>query len=274
MVDITNPATNEVWSYHIEKKLIPYLDAVKKNIEKKDRDFVILVDGYEGSGKSTFAQQIGRYLDNSLNLEKICMTADEFKQAIINANKGDCIIYDEAVMGLSSGESITRVGRILKSMMMQMRQKNLFVIIVIPAFFELNKYAVLGRAKGLFHIYEKQGKRGFFVGYNKADMKKIYLMGRKSYSYCWRSYFNGKFYGKFAVDEAQYRKKKEDALFGMDEEKDDEKSSRYQKWYNAVAIDYKNGIKTKELALKYACSQRWIDEIIRKKGLKLELEAK
>jgi energy-coupling factor transporter ATP-binding protein EcfA2 len=261
MVDITNPDTNEVWSYHIEPKLIPYLNEVKKNIEKKDRDFVILVDGYEGSGKSTFAQQIGRYLD-------------EFKQSIINAKKGDCIIYDEAVMGLSSADSITRIGRLLKSMMMQMRQKNLFVIIIIPAFFELNKYAVLGRAKGLFHIYEKSGKRGFFVGYNKEDMKKIYLMGRKSYSYCWRSYFNGKFYGKFAIDEAAYRKKKEDALFGMDEEKEDEKSSRYQKWYNAVAIDYKNGTKTKELANKYACSQRWIDEIIRKKGLKIELEVK
>jgi Trp operon repressor len=150
------------------------------------------------------------------------MVADEFKQAIINAKKGDCIIYDEAVMGLSSAESITRIGRLLKSMMMQMRQKNLFVIIIIPAFFELNKYAVLGRAKGLFHIYEKNGKRGFFVGYNKEDMKKIYLKGRKNYAYCWRSFFNGKFFGKFAVDEAAYRKKKEEALFGLDVEKDED----------------------------------------------------
>jgi energy-coupling factor transporter ATP-binding protein EcfA2 len=234
MVSITNPETNEIWDYHIEPKLIPYLDEVKKNVDKKDRDFVILVDGYEGSGKSTFAQQIGRYLDNSLNLDRICMTADEFKQAIINAKKGDCIIYDEAVMGLSSGESITRIGRILKSMMMQMRQKNLYVIIIIPAFFELNKYAVLGRAKGLFHIYEKNGKRGYFVGYNKADMKKIYLMGRKNYSYCWRSYFNGKFYGKFAVDEMQYRKKKEDALFGLDEEPEEE--NRMTKQRNALLL--------------------------------------
>lgn len=216
MVKIINPDTNEEWEYFLDTKLIPYLNDVKKNIDKKDRDYVVLVDGYEGSGKSTFAIQMGRYLDNTLNLNKICMTADEFKQAIINAKKGDCIIYDEAVTGLSSGESITRIGRLLKSMMMQMRQKNLFVIIVIPSFFELNRYAVLGRAKGLFHIYERNGLRGYFVGYNKSDMKKVYLNGRKHYSYCWRSFFNGRFYGKYAVDEEQYKKKKEEALFNTD----------------------------------------------------------
>lgn len=217
MVEIIDNVTKETWSYHLDQRLIPYLDKVKKNVDKKDKDYVALIDGYEGSGKSTFAQQVGRYLDNGLNLSKICMTADEFKQAIINAKKGDCIIYDEAVTGMSSGDSITRIGRLLKSMMMQMRQKNLFVIIIIPAFFELNKYAVLSRAKALFHIYEKEGKRGYFVGYNRKDMKKMYLKGKKSQSYCVRSFFTGKFNGKYVVNEAEYRKKKEEALFMIDD---------------------------------------------------------
>lgn len=217
MVEVINPITKETWNYHLDPRLIPYLDKIKKNIDKKDKDFVLLIDGYEGSGKSTFAQHLGRYLDNSLSLSKICMTGDEFKQAIINAKKGECVIYDEAVTGLSSGDSITRIGRLLKSMMMQMRQKNLFVIIIMPTFFELNKYAVLSRAKGLFHIYEKDGKRGFFVGYNRKDMKIMYLKGKKSQSYCVRSFFIGRFVGKYVVNEEEYRKKKEEALFMVDD---------------------------------------------------------
>ena len=60
------------------------------------------------------------------------MTVDEFKQAINNAGKAECVIYDEAVTGMTSGDSISKIGKALKSMMMQMRQKNLFVIIIIP----------------------------------------------------------------------------------------------------------------------------------------------
>lgn len=203
--------------YYIEKKLIFYLEKIKKYINQKDKDYVLIVDGYEGSGKSTFAQQVGGYVDPSLNLSRICMTADEFKDAIINAKKGQCVIYDEAVTGMSAGDSITRIGRLLKSMMMQMRQKNLFVIVIIPTVFEMGKYAVLSRARALFHIYEK-GTSHRFVGYNKKDLKKLYLKGKKTYTYRVRSFFIGTFGGKLVVDEQKYREKKEKALFMLEKD--------------------------------------------------------
>jgi hypothetical protein len=177
----------------------------------------MLVDGYEGAGKSTWAQQVGKYVDPTLCLSRICMTADEFKKSIINGKKGECVIYDEAVTGMAAGESITRIGRLLKSMMMQMRQKNLFVIVILPSIFELNKYAVLSRARSLFHIYESKGRLGFWVGYNKKDVRNLYLKGKKTYSYKVRSRFNGRFYGKYAVNEKEYRNKKGEALFLIDD---------------------------------------------------------
>lgn len=218
LIEITNPSTKEIWNYYMDGRLTKYLDKLKIAVNKKDKDLVLLIDGYEGAGKSTFAQHIGRYLDPSLSLEKICMTADEFKQAIIDAQKGECVIYDEAVTGLTSSDSISRIGKLLKSMMMQMRQKNLFVIVILPVVFELNKYAVLSRAKGLFHIYEKNGKRGFFVGYNRKDLRKMYNKGKKTHTYCVRSFFMGRFVGKYVVDEELYRKKKGEALFRLDDE--------------------------------------------------------
>ena len=220
-------------SFHVDKRLLKFLDVVKSKLISKDKDYVMLIDGYEGVGKSTFAQQAGMYVDPTLNLDRVCMTADEFKNQIINAQKGQCVIYDEAVTGMSSGESITRIGRLLKSMMMQMRQKNLFVIVILPSVFELNKYAVLSRARSLFHMYEASGKMGYWVGYNKKDLRQLYLKGKKTYSYKVYSMFRGRFGGKYTVNEELYRKKKGDALFKLDEDPGKRAMTNQQiKWYS------------------------------------------
>lgn len=230
MVEFYDTIKKENINYHIDRRLIKFLDKkVKEQISKRDKDYVLLIDGYEGSGKSTFAAQIGKYVDPSLTLDRICMTANEFKEAIIHGGHNQCVIYDEAVTGLTSGDSITRIGRLLKSMMMQMRQKNLFVIVVLPIIFELNKYAVLSRAKSFFHIYETGGRTGYFVGYNRKDLRLLYIKGKKTYSYKIRSRFIGRFYGKWALGKEEYEfyiKKKEETLFQLEEE--DEFDKKYE----------------------------------------------
>lgn len=205
--------------YYIEKKLKWFLDSViKEDLAKKDKDYVLLVDGYEGAGKSTFAVQIAKYIDPTLSLDRVCLTAEEFKNAVINSKKNQAVIYDEAVTGMSSSDSLTRVGRLLKSLIMQMRQKNLFVIIIMPSIFEFGKYAVLSRGKGFFHVYELNGNRGYFVGYNRKDTRLTYLKGKKTHSYLVRSMFTGRFYGKFPVDEEAYKEKKSNALMKIETE--------------------------------------------------------
>jgi len=212
-------------SYHIDAKEKKHLDNVIERTTKYDSDYFELIDGTEGSGKSIKAMQQGKYVDPTLDLSRICFTADEFKQAVIKAKplpKGathpQCVIYDEAVTGLSAGDSIARIGKILKSLMMQMRQKNLFVIVVIPSIFELNKYTVLSRCRSFFHIYEaKGGKKGHFIGFNRKDTRLLYLKGKKTHSYTIRSRFRGKFFNIYVVPEQEYRKKKEEALEVLNE---------------------------------------------------------
>lgn len=227
MVDITNPKTNETISFHVDDRLRRFLDKkVIERIKLKDKDYVMIIDGYEGSGKSTLAQQMGKYVDPTLDLSKICMTTNEFKQAIIDAGKNECVIYDEAVTGMTAGDSISRVGKLLKSMMMQMRQKNLFVIVIIPTVFELNKYSVLSRARCMFHTYEKKERMGYWVGYNKKDLRLLYMRGKKTYSYKVKSHFIGRFYGKYTVNEDAYRKKKQDALWLIENDENQTKTGQ------------------------------------------------
>ena len=211
MVTITGDDGIE-YSFSVDAKLKHFLDEkVIKRINGRDKDYVMLVSGYEGAGKSTWAIQAAKYVDNNFCLDRVVFTPEAFRAAINAAEKGQCVVYDEAVTGLTAGGSITKVGRLLKSMMMQMRQKNLFVIIVIPSVFELNKYAVLHRAMCLFHVLEKKNRHSW-VGYNKRDTKNTYILGKKNHSMKIKSRFTGRFYGNLPLNEEDYKKKKQDSL--------------------------------------------------------------
>ena len=163
--------------------------------------------------------QIGRALDPTLNLKRVVFSPDEFREAVYKAKKGECIIYDEAFTGFSSRSSLGVINRVLVSLSMQMRQKNLFVIIVLPTIFLLDKYIALFRAKALIHVYESKGRRGYFRIYNYKLKKLLILLGQKTFSYqnkLVRTNFRGRFYGKFALGEEKieedYRKRKDKAL--------------------------------------------------------------
>lgn len=219
-VDFKDKKTGKDVSYYMDNKLAHVIDKkIIPSLQAKDKDCVIAIDGNEGAGKSTLALQIGKRIDPSLDLSRVVFSADEFKQAIFKAKKGQCIIYDEAFTGLSSRSSLSGINRYLVSLMMQMRQKNLMVIIVLPTFFLLDKYVAIWRTRALIHVYESGGRRGYFRVYNRKTKKMLFLQGRQSYSYLTKKIFirfKGRFYGVFALgdekEEEKYRKKKEKAL--------------------------------------------------------------
>jgi len=220
LIKIPDKRYDKPITYHMDDRLKMGLDSsIRGTLEKKDKDYFLVVDGNEGSGKSTLALQIAKYVDHSFNLDRVVFNAEDFRNAIYKAKKGQAIVFDEAFTGLSSRASLSGINRALVSLMMQMRQKNLFVIIVLPTFFLLDKYVAIWRAKALIHVYESKGKRGYFKIYNSKLKKYLYLMGKKTYSYHLkkiRTRFKGRFYGVFALgdskEDAKYRKKKEKAL--------------------------------------------------------------
>ncbi len=118
------------------------------------------------------------------------------------------------------------MNRVLVSLAMQMRQKNLFILIVLPTIFLLDKYMAIFRTRALVHVFESHGRRGYFKVYNSHKKRYLILMGQKTMTYKIKGLytrFKGRFYGKFALGDAEvekkYRKRKEKALA------DSEKSS-------------------------------------------------
>lgn len=185
-----------------------------KVLVKKDWDMLFLYDGYEGSGKSVKAMQDCFYFDPTFNLDRICFTPREFTKAIKNAQPYQAVLYDEAYTGLSSRAAMSMINRVLVKMLAEIRQKNLFVAIVMPTFFDLDKYVAIWRSRVLIHVYTNANKeRGFFLFFNQEKKKQLYVLGKKFYSYSKpKANFFGKFSNHYVVDEAEYRKRKRESL--------------------------------------------------------------
>jgi hypothetical protein len=188
------------------------LDVAKTQI-KNDWDFLFAYDGMEGSGKSVKAMQDAFYCDPTLTLSSYAFTPDQFCKCIEKAERFSAVVYDEAHSGLNSRATMSLINRSLVSMLTEIRQKNLFVFVVLPTFFDLDKYVALWRARALIHIYSKESfERGYFAFYNVDRKKELYLKGKKLYQYnAARPNFVGRFTNHYPLKQDVYRKLKFDA---------------------------------------------------------------
>lgn len=194
------------------QRLYNNLAHLKKDL-KKDNDFFIIVDGREGSGKSTLACQVAKDFDPSFDADRMTLSPEEFTKAVIKAEKYQAVVFDEGYSGLYSRQAMTQVNTMLIKMIAEIRQKNLVVIIVMPSFFDLERYIAIHRSVCLLHVYKKKMKRGYFMFFSERRKKFLYLYGKKTYDYSkQKANFVGKFPSLLPINEAEYRKKKLEAL--------------------------------------------------------------
>lgn len=168
--------------YYIDGWLKKNYDLMHKAV-RSNWDFIIIVDGTEGGGKSTLAIQGACYLDPDFNLDRVCFSPEEFEKKVIKAQKYQAIIYDEAVTGLYSRETMQFINIALTKLLAQIRQKNLFIFVVVPTFFDLDKYVSMWRARALLHVYTKGFSRGRFQFFSSQKKKELYALGKKYYNY-------------------------------------------------------------------------------------------
>jgi len=203
----------------VDGLLVKNLSAAK-DMTKKDWDWVFVVDGIEGCGKSVLAQQLAKFCDPTLDINRICFSPDEFKKAVINCKQYQAIVYDEAYGGLNSRQAMTQTNRTIVSMLAEIRQKNLFVFIVLPTFFDLDKNVAVWRSRGLFHVeVDKNFGRGYWKFYNQVTKKYLYMKGKKFYDYRQAlPNLKGRFPDGYVVDPEEYKNKKIKSLSKWGEE--------------------------------------------------------
>lgn len=205
-------------SYSMDGYLKELLGVYRVAVHKKNTSAVIIFDGRSGMGKTTLANQVGRYCDEKFGLDKIFYDPDKFIQALAEAKPGDFILFDEAML-ISNRSALSQINRMIIQAMSMIRSKRLFVGFCVNSIFDLDRNLAISRADLLLHVYgDHLFDRGKFCAFFKAKdghdrIKDLYLLGKKYYSYSRpKANFFGSFTKHFVVDEVEYEKRKQEGV--------------------------------------------------------------
>ncbi len=239
--------------YYVASEVKAQLLKGKKKVLEADQDRIYVVTGREGLGKSTLTMQLAATIDPNFNLDNIVFTPEQFAEKIKKAKRGTAIIYDEGFSGLSSKSSISRENKKLVQLLMECRQLNLFIFIVLPSFFLLEKYVALFRSTALFNVLssKKNFKLRFYKIYNYDTKKKLYILGKNLMDYSRpkivKSY---RFYGKLppSINEKEYRAKKLKAFRGRETEEGEESRAIKQRNHLFYLLHKEYGLKYTQIS--------------------------
>lgn len=181
--------------YSMDGYLYNSLTDAKKVMGSKDVDLPILVSGYPGSGKSTLVMQLATFCDPTFNEERMCSTTEKFIEQIKKAKPLQAVCLDESFEDLNASDIRKEMGRVLRNLLNIVRQKNLYIFLIIPNFFDMGKGVAIFRTRWLLHCYDKSfGDIGYFVAFNRYTKQKLYMFGKKDENY---NAVKGDFFGSF-----------------------------------------------------------------------------
>lgn len=183
------------------------------------------------TGKSTLAQQLCYYytkevnrmhgLDLKFDHNNVVFKTEKLIKKAHTLPKYSALILDEGddLTEHSASEKM----REIKKFMRKSGQLNLFIIFILPDFFEMPKSIAMHRSNFLIDVkFEGEFERGHFDYYNFRDKKKLYARGKKygDYDSHPASIRGGRFVNKYCVDEKTYRAMKLRDLKEIEEEED------------------------------------------------------
>ncbi len=203
----------EDFPFYVATPIFNQLRKGYNKVTEGDQDRIYVVTGREGLGKSTLTMQLAYCVDQNLSLDNIVFTANQLEKRIKESKKNTAIIFDESFSGLSSKGAISKENKRLVRLLMMCRQRNLFIFIVLPSFFLLEKYVGIFRSTALFNVLvsRKNFKLRYYKVYNYRQKKELYIRGKNMMDYSRpkipKSY---RFYRKLppTIDEGAYRMKK------------------------------------------------------------------
>ena len=197
--------------FKLHERLKNKLDNIKM-VQKKGWDAAVLIDGIEGSGKSTLGLTCAYYLsDGKFELKDICTGSNDAIAKLDQVKEGGVLLIDEGSLLFSSSDAMRREQKQLIMILNVIRQKRIALIIVSPSFFRLNRYIAVDRTRFLIHVYTKEDlKRGRFTYFGQKKKNKLYELGKRNFnSYAKpRANWNGTFadFNPFGEEYAKVKK--------------------------------------------------------------------
>lgn len=120
----------------MERKKFSLPEIVRDRLLNKNKNWLCVIVGQTGSGKSYSALRLAEAIDPNFNIKQIGFKAKEFMN-IINSgetSRGSIVVFDEAGVGMSSREWYTISNKMLGFILQTFRRDNIGVIFTVPSF--------------------------------------------------------------------------------------------------------------------------------------------
>ncbi len=262
---------------YINETLDQNIKLLAKNITK-DMTYLGIITSSTlevGTGKSVFTQQIAEsYLehvremhdiDNRLTMNNLVFRPRDIIERSFKVPKYSVVICDE----WEDMHYLSELGKSLRQFFRKCRQLNLFILVIIPNFFQLPMSYAISRSVFLIDVkFTGEFDRGYFSFYNFGKKKSLFIKGRKTQDYdCIKPNFTGRFVDGYVVD-------KEDYIAAKLKDLEDQEHQENKKEFNprALTIDIYAKLKEKlrrkitnaELAEAFGITEstayRWVQE--------------
>lgn len=227
---------------------------------RDDMMFVFLCTGHGRVrvGKSKIAMQVGRFLtsevnrihklNNEFSLEKnMVWQGEDLIEKALKLEKYSTIILDEGDDLVDNYWS--SLSKKLRTFFRKCGQLNLFIILILPDFFELPRSYAITRSDFLIDVkFFDDFRRGMFSFYNFKKKRQLYVQGKKFGDYdCVAPDFGGRFTGADVLDDAKYREmKRADLLKGEEQKSKPEKLNSLIEPLIRLAVKYSEEMKITE----------------------------
>lgn len=186
---------------NLEKNVLNVVDRVKNH----GYDYIAVVTGIRGEGKSNFAQGVARRCCPWFSKDYIAFTDKDFIRITNEAKEFSSVVLDESFASLNSRVTSSRSFLRILNHIQLLRQKHLFIFLCLPNYFDLSKNVAIYTSSHLFLVYSDKNERGFFCAFDRDSKKRLYIKGSKFLDYnCVRANFFGRFTKQGFISEDVY----------------------------------------------------------------------
>lgn len=205
------------------------------------------------SGKSTFVQHIGAYytymvnkmhgLNLTFDMKNIVFNSADLIKRSSELPQYSCLILDEN--DEIDEHYFSKLAKDLRRFFRKSGQLNLFIILIVPNFFQLKSNYAISRSNFLIDVkFEGKFERGYFGFYNFERKKELYIKGKKTQDYrVAHPNFGGRFIRGYIVDDEEYRKAKRNDFNSNNEDKEEAISPSIRKKLWLEVLSRLNSVK-------------------------------
>ena len=251
----------------IDPNLQQMLDIGCQDLKDSD-DFVIIIVGAEGAGKSVLSQQIAGYISEQVNttftVDNIHFNTADYQDFALSKPRYTINLLDESRSSLNKMRGLSKSNVTFTNYVSECRDSNQVHILLLPAFTDLDRYVAVHRSKLVINVIKYRDKEtGKLIRGNyqiiKADNKyllnKAWEMKYKGFpaNLIWKI---GKFGNWSPIDEKLYKEKKanhrKEKYSSENQEKPNKKSyDKMKKQLDSVKSFLKDNLGYKDSEIKH-----------------------